>query len=189
MLPQTPNPWIFCIHWFCQCDQCLHCWLMTGLQGFGCPAKVDTTGTHLSVWVGYLCLVYSSVRMCKLKTCSICCSHIQVVSPVILPSSDQGKPLFFSFTWNVNQECKLETGLESTPKPRLLCPSVSFQCLCSYFFYLYKGGFSQGGALAMYTALTMEKTLGGVLLLSSWLPIYKSFPAVGWFVYLFQPCC
>ncbi|XP_029191445.1 acyl-protein thioesterase 2-like [Acropora millepora] len=39
------------------------------------------------------------------------------------------------------------------------------------------GGFSQGGALAVYTALTMEKTLGGILLLSSWLPIYKSFPA------------
>lgn len=38
------------------------------------------------------------------------------------------------------------------------------------------GGFSQGGALAVYTALTMEKTLGGILLLSSWLPIYKSFP-------------
>ncbi|XP_015754330.1 PREDICTED: acyl-protein thioesterase 1-like [Acropora digitifera] len=40
------------------------------------------------------------------------------------------------------------------------------------------GGFSQGGALAVYTALTMEKTLGGILLLSSWLPIYKSFPAL-----------
>ena len=40
------------------------------------------------------------------------------------------------------------------------------------------GGFSQGGALALYTALTMEKTLGGILALSSWLPLYKEFPKV-----------
>lgn len=38
------------------------------------------------------------------------------------------------------------------------------------------GGFSQGGALALYTALTTEKTLGGILALSSWLPLNKSFP-------------
>lgn len=38
------------------------------------------------------------------------------------------------------------------------------------------GGFSQGGALALYTALTMEKTLGGILALSSWLPLHKEFP-------------
>lgn len=40
------------------------------------------------------------------------------------------------------------------------------------------GGFSQGGALALYTALTMEKTLGGILALSSWLPLHKEFPKV-----------
>lgn len=38
------------------------------------------------------------------------------------------------------------------------------------------GGFSQGGALALYTALTMEKPLAGILALSSWLPLHKSFP-------------
>jgi len=38
------------------------------------------------------------------------------------------------------------------------------------------GGFSQGGALALYTALTMDKPLGGILALSSWLPLHKSFP-------------
>lgn len=40
------------------------------------------------------------------------------------------------------------------------------------------GGFSQGGALALYTALTMEKKLGGILALSSWLPLHKEFPKV-----------
>lgn len=38
------------------------------------------------------------------------------------------------------------------------------------------GGFSQGGALALYTALTMEKPLAGILALSSWLPLHTSFP-------------
>lgn len=40
------------------------------------------------------------------------------------------------------------------------------------------GGFSQGGALALYTALTMEKPLAGILALSSWLPLHNSFPEV-----------
>ncbi|KAJ7326562.1 acyl-protein thioesterase [Desmophyllum pertusum] len=38
------------------------------------------------------------------------------------------------------------------------------------------GGFSQGGALALYTAFTMEKPLAGILALSSWLPLHQSFP-------------
>lgn len=40
------------------------------------------------------------------------------------------------------------------------------------------GGFSQGGALALYTALTYKKPLAGVIGLSCWLPLHKSFPAV-----------
>jgi len=38
------------------------------------------------------------------------------------------------------------------------------------------GGFSQGGALAIYTALRCTKPLGGVIALSCWLPLYKQFP-------------
>ncbi|XP_076804568.1 acyl-protein thioesterase 2-like isoform X2 [Clavelina lepadiformis] len=37
------------------------------------------------------------------------------------------------------------------------------------------GGFSMGGALALYTALTHPEQLGGIVLLSSWLPLHKSF--------------
>lgn len=33
------------------------------------------------------------------------------------------------------------------------------------------GGFSQGGALAMMTALTMEKPIGGLLALSTYIPL------------------
>lgn len=40
------------------------------------------------------------------------------------------------------------------------------------------GGFSQGGALALYSALTFSKPLAGVMALSCWLPLHKSFPAV-----------
>jgi len=40
------------------------------------------------------------------------------------------------------------------------------------------GGFSQGGALALYTALTYPQRLAGVVALSCWLPLRKSFPAV-----------
>jgi predicted esterase len=35
------------------------------------------------------------------------------------------------------------------------------------------GGFSQGGALALYTAITSGKNLGGVAALSCWLPLNK----------------
>lgn len=39
------------------------------------------------------------------------------------------------------------------------------------------GGFSQGGALALYSALTFPEPLAGVMALSCWLPLHKSFPA------------
>ena len=38
------------------------------------------------------------------------------------------------------------------------------------------GGFSQGGAAAIYSALTMEKDIGAVVLLSTWLPLHQRFP-------------
>nr|XP_002126236.1 acyl-protein thioesterase 1-like [Ciona intestinalis] len=37
------------------------------------------------------------------------------------------------------------------------------------------GGFSMGGALALYTALTHPQQLGGVIALSSYLPLHKAF--------------
>lgn len=40
------------------------------------------------------------------------------------------------------------------------------------------GGFSQGGALALYSAFTYDKPLAGVMALSCWIPLRKSFPAV-----------
>lgn len=38
------------------------------------------------------------------------------------------------------------------------------------------GGFSQGGALALYAGLTFAEPLAGVMALSCWLPLHKSFP-------------
>ncbi|CAH0546431.1 unnamed protein product [Brassicogethes aeneus] len=38
------------------------------------------------------------------------------------------------------------------------------------------GGFSQGGALALYSALCFPQKLAGVVALSCWLPLRKSFP-------------
>ena len=38
------------------------------------------------------------------------------------------------------------------------------------------GGFSQGGALALYTMLTNKHKLGGLIALSCWLPLHKKFP-------------
>ncbi|KAM9198397.1 acyl-protein thioesterase 1 isoform 2-T2 [Dugong dugon] len=38
------------------------------------------------------------------------------------------------------------------------------------------GGFSQGGALSLYTALTTQQKLAGVVGLSCWLPLRTSFP-------------
>lgn len=39
------------------------------------------------------------------------------------------------------------------------------------------GGFSQGGALSLYTALTGQIPVAGVVALSCWLPLHKTFPA------------
>lgn len=38
------------------------------------------------------------------------------------------------------------------------------------------GGFSQGGALALYTGLSTKHKIGGVIALSCWLPLHKEFP-------------
>ncbi|XP_066584209.1 acyl-protein thioesterase 2-like [Prorops nasuta] len=38
------------------------------------------------------------------------------------------------------------------------------------------GGFSQGGALAIYSALTFPEPLAGVIALSAWLPLHRHFP-------------
>lgn len=40
------------------------------------------------------------------------------------------------------------------------------------------GGFSQGGALALYSALTYAQPLAGVIALSTWLPLHQRFPGV-----------
>eukprot|EP00051_Salpingoeca_urceolata_P009805 m.119153 g.119153 ORF g.119153 m.119153 type:complete len:279 (-) comp16454_c0_seq2:252-1088(-) len=41
------------------------------------------------------------------------------------------------------------------------------------------GGFSQGGATALFSGLTFDKPLGGVLALSSWVPIRDQFAEMG----------
>lgn len=51
---------------------------------------------------------------------------------------------------------------------------------------LLMAGFSQGGALALYAALTYHKTLSGVLFLSSWLPLHVTFPKVIYMLYNFN---
>ncbi|XP_023226757.1 acyl-protein thioesterase 1-like [Centruroides sculpturatus] len=38
------------------------------------------------------------------------------------------------------------------------------------------GGFSQGGALALYSALRYKKTLAGIIAFSCWLPLHTNFP-------------
>ncbi|XP_072227169.1 acyl-protein thioesterase 2 [Leuresthes tenuis] len=38
------------------------------------------------------------------------------------------------------------------------------------------GGFSQGGALSLYTSLTCQHQLAGVVALSCWMPLHRTFP-------------
>lgn len=40
------------------------------------------------------------------------------------------------------------------------------------------GGFSQGGAMSLLTGLTSERKLGGVAVMSGWLPLRHKFQAV-----------
>lgn len=47
------------------------------------------------------------------------------------------------------------------------------------------GGFSQGGALAIYSALTFPEPLAGIIALSAWLPLHQKFPDVCIFIYIF----
>jgi len=44
--------------------------------------------------------------------------------------------------------------------------------------HIVLGGFSQGGALAMYSALTFPEPLAGIIALSAWLPLHQKFPVV-----------
>lgn len=44
------------------------------------------------------------------------------------------------------------------------------------------GGFSQGGALAIHSALTFPKKLAGIIALSCWLPMNKLFSSVSFSV-------
>ena len=46
------------------------------------------------------------------------------------------------------------------------------------------GGFSQGGALSLYSSLRSERTLGGVVALSCWLPLPANFPTVSCYIYM-----
>lgn len=41
------------------------------------------------------------------------------------------------------------------------------------------GGFSQGGAMSLLTGLTSERRLGGIVVMSGWLPLKAKFKAVG----------
>ena len=45
------------------------------------------------------------------------------------------------------------------------------------------GGFSQGGAMSLLTGFSSERKLGGVVVLSSWLPLRKKFKAVCRFLF------
>ena len=42
---------------------------------------------------------------------------------------------------------------------------------------IFIGGFSQGGATALYTALISPKKFAGVIALSTWLPVHHQFPS------------
>ena len=39
------------------------------------------------------------------------------------------------------------------------------------------GGFSQGGAMSLLTGMTSERKLGGVVVMSGWLPLKNTFKA------------
>lgn len=47
------------------------------------------------------------------------------------------------------------------------------------------GGFSQGGALALYSTFTHSRTLAGVIGLSCWLPLREEFPQVRFYLLFF----
>lgn len=48
------------------------------------------------------------------------------------------------------------------------------------------GGFSQGGGLALYSTLTFDKALAGVIGLSCWMPLHKQVPGVRMVFYLLR---
>ena len=44
--------------------------------------------------------------------------------------------------------------------------------------FSFIGSYSQGGALALYTAFTADVKFGGIIGLNTWLPLNSKFPAV-----------
>lgn len=60
--------------------------------------------------------------------------------------------------------------------------SVALYCHFLFMLLLLQqiGGFSQGGAVALYSALTSTTTVAGILALSTWLPLHATFPDVSY---------
>uniref|UniRef100_A0A8C7AKJ7 Acyl-protein thioesterase 1 n=1 Tax=Neovison vison TaxID=452646 RepID=A0A8C7AKJ7_NEOVI len=91
-------------------------------------------------------------------------SHIKYICPHafditgLLPESQEDEPGIKQAAENVKAliEQEVKNGI---PSNRIIL-----------------GGFSQGGALSLYTALTTQQKLAGVTALSCWLPLRASFP-------------
>lgn len=66
----------------------------------------------------------------------------------------------------IRAACRLIHGLVSAEITAGVAPSR-----------ILLGGFSQGGALALYSALTSPHQLAGCVALSCWLPMHRTFPA------------
>lgn len=47
---------------------------------------------------------------------------------------------------------------------------------------IFIGGFSQGGAVALYTAFAVNKPIGGVIALSTWMPLHRTLAKVSLFL-------
>lgn len=70
--------------------------------------------------------------------------------------------------------CPLSSGWELLSPQSLLPPGKGLPALTLAPLL----SLSQGGALSLYTALTCQHQLAGIVALSCWLPLHKTFPQV-----------
>jgi len=107
-------------------------------------------------------------------------SHVKIVCPtantipVTLNSGFQMPAWFDLFSLDPTGQ-EDESGIEKSKKAitKLIEDEVNNGIDPSR---IVLGGFSQGGALSLYTGLTGKYKLAGIVALSCWLPLHKSFP-------------
>ncbi|OWK04226.1 LYPLA1 [Cervus elaphus hippelaphus] len=147
-------------------------WLALGLEcaafSFAAQTRIETLHVGGHGWAE----AFAGIRSAHIK---YICPHAPVM-PVTL-NMNMAMPSWFDIIGLSPDSLEDETGIkQAAENVKALIDQEVKNGIPSNRIIL--GGFSQGGALSLYTALTTQQKLAGVTALSCWLPLRASFPQV-----------